>query len=116
VLPRAREELRPVQQAGRAYDDSEGHCRHKDAAKTSDIDRYGRVMIRALNNAGKAQDTDAGIDLPKDNGHWYYEDKLSVTSADSVRLQVAMQSQLGTDSNGDPTYQDAGVETVSVAE
>jgi hypothetical protein len=79
--------------------------------------RYGRVMIRALNNAGKVQDKQAGPDrIPKDNGHWYYEDKLSVTSEDSVRLSVVMQTQLGTDSNGDPTYQDAGAETVSVAE
>jgi hypothetical protein len=79
--------------------------------------RYGRVMIRALNNAGKALDKDAGSSwLPPDLDHYAYEDKLSVTSADAVRLQVAMQTQLGTDANGDPTFQDDKVETVSVAE
>jgi hypothetical protein len=79
--------------------------------------RYGRVMLRALNNAGKVQANQAGPDrIPKDNGHWPFEDKLSVTSEDSVRLSVVMQTQLGTDSNGNPTYQDAGNQVVTVAE
>jgi hypothetical protein len=79
---------------------------------------YGRVVIRALNAAGKALDTAEGASWqPITLAYESHEETLSVESADATRLQVAMQTAAGTDPvTGDLAWRDAGTQTVSVAE
>ena len=77
----------------------------------------GRVEIRALNNAGKVLATAVGpahqLTTPAFEA---FEDTLSVTTADAIRLKVKMQTE-GTDPyTGDPVWFDAGEQIVSVAE
>jgi hypothetical protein len=74
-----------------------------------------RVMIRALNGAGKAVAKQAGPDYRQQTSEYESnEDKLSVTTADATRLQVAIQEwdgfhQQWTDIAGD-------VQTVAVGD
>jgi hypothetical protein len=77
----------------------------------------GRVEIRAINNAGKVLATADGpahqLTTPAFEP---FEDTLSVTTADAIRLKVKMQTQ-GTDPyTGDPIWLDAGEQIVTVAE
>jgi hypothetical protein len=79
----------------------------------------GRIVIRALNNAGKVLATDESDECkPKDLGYLAcdYQD-LSVTTADAIRLKVTMQTSDGsTDASGNLIWTADGDQIVNVAE
>jgi hypothetical protein len=77
---------------------------------------YGRVQIRALNNAGKVLATANGDAChPDDLAYYSCDYALSVTTADATRLKVKMQtSATGDDDDWDDV--DGGEQIVNVAE
>jgi len=78
----------------------------------------GRIIIAALNNAGKVLATDDGSECkPKDLGYLACDYTLSVTTADATRLKVIQQTSDGsTDASGNLIWVGDGDQIVNVAE